>query len=87
MSNKMKYIMFEDGHFFFVPLHMNHSDLVPKHRFGDVHSAGFVQFYHTKGEYGEDAIKVHCFGHSQTLCKECDKAFDETRINISLRLD
>lgn len=76
-SSKLKYVMYDDGRFVILPCHMSHCD-VAKH---NVHSAGFVQFY----SEGED-IKAYCFGESFTLKKECDKDFDEARINVALRM-
>jgi len=88
MANRFKYVMYEHNglsyNFILLPLVMNHNSIQHTQR---IKSAGFVQLYSEKDQYGFENIKADCFGKSITLNKESNPKEDSKIITISLSLD
>lgn len=60
-----KYVII-DGSAIVFSAEIAHSDMVRHHQKAD--GAGFVRFYPSKNECGEDIITAKCYGESISLC-------------------
>ena len=64
----MKYVKYVivDGSAIVFSAAIAHSDMVSHHQKAE--GAGFVRFYPSKNEWGEDIITAKCYGESISLC-------------------